>query len=872
MGKLAIGAGVAAVGVGIAIATKQYIEFDDAITAATAKFKDLDVTSDTYAESLRRAGQAARDVAAVTEYNAVDTAGALDKMAMAGLSSEQAMSLLMGTTNLATAAGMDLTTAVDIATDSLGAFGLMTDDAAQLSTNLDRVSDVMARTTNMFNTDMPGMFEAIKKGGPAFTSAGQSMEDFSALIGAMASSGVKGSEAGTQLRNMMLSLANPSDKAATALENMGITVKDQSGNFLNVIDIIGQFERATASMGTAEKAAALATIFGSRTVTGMNILLQEGSERLRGYRTELVNAGGAAANIAEAMRGSIKNKIEVLKSALTELGFKFVESFQEKGVGLIEKLTEAISQFDPQPIIDGFTTVASIIGSVIGTLWNMRDIILGVAIAWGIYKAAMLAAVLIGPIIGMIKAVQALMAAQHGMNAATALFNVLLNMNPIGLIITAIGVLIGLFILAYNKIEPFRNAVNGIFEKIKEFAAHLMNVFAPVMETIRGVIDKVKNVFSEIFGTVGRVIGLFFDLFNITGTASGGFSFLDGILKVFSTTVNIVWTLIGGLVDIFGALFQGVNDVFDAFKNGGFLAGIKQIGASLLSYILSPIEAILNAVSWIPGIGDLAKGAAEKIGSFRESLRYQPPEAEAAANPAPAANTATPSQVTQSAAGTPPASPALTPSPATSTTTGTLAPQAPGAVRQPALLNLSPAASPQTASVAPAASTWMVPATVTGGVEDVTPPALAVAPAVTRTVTAGVSPAPVTTTAPTRAASPAPAASPVRIPVEYIFPEMTVPPEIIKAISVPVEWAFSTTLPPARAGRTVPPVRPISGSVEQGLTPLEPPMTQAEQIIYSRTDNYENVRVELVPEEGIAARVVKGPKSPNVRVVVSGDA
>ena len=76
VGKYAIGAGVTAVEAGLAVATKQYIEFDAAATAATAKFKDLDVTSATYAESLRQVGQAARDVAAVTEYNAVDTAGA----------------------------------------------------------------------------------------------------------------------------------------------------------------------------------------------------------------------------------------------------------------------------------------------------------------------------------------------------------------------------------------------------------------------------------------------------------------------------------------------------------------------------------------------------------------------------------------------------------------------------------------------------------------------------------------------------------------------------------------------------------------------------------------------------------------------------
>jgi hypothetical protein len=108
--------------------------------------------------------------------------------------------------------------------------------------------------------------------------------------------------------------------------------------------------------------------------------------------------------------------------------------------------------------------------------------------------------------------------------------------------------------------------------------------------------------------------------------------------------------------------------------------------------------------------------------------------------------------------------------------------------------------------------------------------------------------------------------------VEYIFPEMIIPPDIIKTISVPVEWAITAALPPVMAGRIVPPVKPVSSSVEQGLTPPEPPMTQAEQIIYSRNDNYENVRVELVPEKGINARIVKGPKSPNVKVVVSGDA
>ena len=77
-------AGVALVGIGVGVATKQFIDYDAAVTGATAKFKDLDITSADYKDNLKAVGKVARDVAAVTEFNAVDTAGALDKMAMAG--------------------------------------------------------------------------------------------------------------------------------------------------------------------------------------------------------------------------------------------------------------------------------------------------------------------------------------------------------------------------------------------------------------------------------------------------------------------------------------------------------------------------------------------------------------------------------------------------------------------------------------------------------------------------------------------------------------------------------------------------------------------------------------------------------------------
>ena len=89
---------------GVTSSLQKYTEFEDTLTKAGTKFIDLDVRSSDYAENLEELSRAAQKVGAVTKYTASDAAGALDKMAMAGLSSKQAMDMLMGTTNLATAA------------------------------------------------------------------------------------------------------------------------------------------------------------------------------------------------------------------------------------------------------------------------------------------------------------------------------------------------------------------------------------------------------------------------------------------------------------------------------------------------------------------------------------------------------------------------------------------------------------------------------------------------------------------------------------------------------------------------------------------------------------------------------------------------
>jgi TP901 family phage tail tape measure protein len=367
----------------VTASARQLVEFDDAVTKSGALFADTqNLKGDAFKNALKDIGAEARRVAAATEFNAADTAGALQKMAMAGMSAKTSMELLSGTTDLATAAGTDLTAAVGIAADTLGALGM-----AANAVNLKRVSDAMAKTASAFNTDLQPMFEAITYAGPTFTTAGQSIDTLSASIGVLANAGIKGSGAGTALNAVFTQLSSATKQ--NALGKLGIQTKDAEGNFLNLFDIVGQLQNKLSGMGNAQKSAILTEIFDTRGAKAMNILLGAGVDELKKYEAMIKQSGGAAADMANIMRGSLKNQIERLGGSLSELGFKFVETFQQKGTDTIGKLTGVIDSIDMSSLSAKILAGIEVIEGIVSILWRFRGAIGFVLVSMLAYKTAM---------------------------------------------------------------------------------------------------------------------------------------------------------------------------------------------------------------------------------------------------------------------------------------------------------------------------------------------------------------------------------------------------------------------------------------------------------------------------------------------------
>lgn len=554
--RAVLGFGLAAAA-GVGLAAKEFVDFENTVTASSAKF-GAEFQKGT--AGFIALGDAAREIGATTEFSATEAAKGLDFLALAGFNATQSMSLLPGVVDLATAAQTDLASASDIASDSLGAFGLMTKDTEQLSANFARTMDVMAKTTTTSNTDLATLFETVKKGAATFTASGQSLETFNALAGKLANAGLKGAESGTSLRNVMLRLAKPTGEASDVLKKLGIQTQDSQGNFRDVIDIIGDFEKGLVGMGDAQRTAALATVFGSRTVTGINLLLSEGSDSLRTYRDGLLGATGAAGEMAAVMRTSLSNQIKTLQSAALELGFKFVEAFQEDGAGAIQKLTGFINEFDITPIINGVRTATNVIKAILPFIEFFGPLVLGVVAAWKAYQIAMFVAA----------------------TAQTAL-NVAMNANPLGLIITAIGLLIGAGILLIKNWDKVSAFLIGVWNKIKEVGV--------------AVWDGIKLAF---------------------------FTAVEFMKRTFFTFADLILTTYG---NIFKAIIEGASKV-------GKFFGFDTTG---IDNVISKIEEVQRKVreqSFIGGSVDESSGAnrepvqapvssSERAASSRENSRAE---------------------------------------------------------------------------------------------------------------------------------------------------------------------------------------------------------------------------------------------------------
>lgn len=572
----------AAVGVGS--------DFESGMTLVAAT---MGITTEEIAagsEEFDKLQKAAKEAGATTQFSATQAAEALNYMALAGYDADKSIETLPTVLNLAAAGGMDLATASDMVTDSMSALG----DAAGTTEGF---VDKMAKTSQKSNTNVQQLGEAILTvGGTAKNLAGGVVE-MNTVLGIFADNGVKGAEGGTALRNVILSLTAPTDKAKKQMEALGLQVFDANGNMRPLNETFNDLNGILGTMTQGEQTEVLNSIFNKVDLKSVNALLANSGERFDELSGYISDCDGAAADMAATMNDNLQGKVTILKSGLEGLGIAAYEKFKTPLTNAVENITEVIGQLQTdltdgslsgalEKIATGFGNMvekaSEIVAAILPTLleglgWiadngeTIVSVLAGIGAGFAVFKVATL-------INTVITAMQGFKAAVAAAQVVQALMNVTMAANPIILVVTLIAVLVA--------------AIVGFIATNEDARAALVNVWEAIKTAIGTVVEKIVTFFTETIPNAFNKVINFVKSNNWQGL-------LLLLVNPFAGAFKLLYDNCEGFRNIINNLVEQIKSAFNGVVN--FL---KELPSKIWNAIISTVDAIRE---WALGLRTAAE-------------------------------------------------------------------------------------------------------------------------------------------------------------------------------------------------------------------------------------------------------------------------
>lgn len=298
----------------------------------------------------------AKKMGSETAFSASQAADALNYMALAGYDATTSMDMLPTVLDLAAAGGIELATASDMVTDAQSALGLSLEETKVMV-------DQMAMASSKTNTSVAQLGEAfLTVGGTAKNLKGGTQE-LAQTLGIMADNGIKASEAGTHMRNIMLAMNPTTDAAVEAWDKLGVEAYDSTGALRNMSDIFTELKASMADMTDQEKTETLSAMFNKTDLAAINALLDTNKERWDAVSEAIGNADGSASQMAETQLDNLTGDVTLLKSAW--------EGLQ---IAVADKVIPAI-----RPFIQLFSQLASRITTTIENGGSFVDVLKDIA-------------------------------------------------------------------------------------------------------------------------------------------------------------------------------------------------------------------------------------------------------------------------------------------------------------------------------------------------------------------------------------------------------------------------------------------------------------------------------------------------------------
>lgn len=299
--KVALGVGALSAAVGVA-AVKAFADFDESMSAVKSNTGATGKTLDDLT-------QAALEAGAVTVFSATESADAINELAKAGVSTKDILTGgLTGALDLAASGQMGVADAAELTASALNEFGLEGKQASH-------VADLLAAGANTAQGGVQDMGSALKMVGVSASQLGMSIEETTGALTMMASKGIVGSDAGTQLRSALIGLTSASGPARKEMERLGISMYDSQGQFVGLADFAGQLKEKLSVLTPEQRANTMGILFSNAAMSVGNTLYEQGAEGVNNF-TKQVNQQGFAAKQAAELTDNLKGDVEQFGGAV----------------------------------------------------------------------------------------------------------------------------------------------------------------------------------------------------------------------------------------------------------------------------------------------------------------------------------------------------------------------------------------------------------------------------------------------------------------------------------------------------------------------------------------------------------------------------
>lgn len=613
-----------------------------------AAMSEVGAISGASGEDMAKLTAKAKEMGATTAFSASESAEAMKYMAMAGWKTADMTEGIAGIMNLAAASGEDLAITSDIVTDGLTAFGMAAKESG-------RFADVMAATSSNANTNVALMGETFKYCASTAGAMGYSIEDISVAIGIMGNAGIKGSMAGTTLKNTIANLAKPTDAQAAVMKKLGISLTDSSGNMKSFAEVMDNLRSSFSGLSETEKAAAATTLAGKQSMAGLLTIVNASTEDFDKLTAAINGSSGSAEEMAAKMLDNLNGQLTLLKSAVEGIAITIgnkLMPYVKTAVSWVQKAADYINNLNDAQL-DNIIKWAGIAAAIGPAIMIFGKIVTAVGTAQRIFGTITKTIANFGGIMGVITSPAGIVI---GVLAAIALaaFLIIKNWDKVKGFLQGVG---SWFKNAFEKagfsVEGFKNkftsigntigsiagkiggfckAVAGIFKK--EFAGDIKAGAAEAGGILETLVGGTVAAFDGIVTAVDKGLQVFDALLSFfTGAFAGNWDnaaqgfrnslknifppdIAEGLTKAFDTVLPVIKAAVSGVKAMFGGLVQDVKKIF-----GGITTVFKGIGTMLKGIFSGDAETALKGFQTAAGgivdtIGNIFKTKINAIKNF----------------------------------------------------------------------------------------------------------------------------------------------------------------------------------------------------------------------------------------------------------------